>query len=308
MEQRRSFRTLVEAPEILVLPGAYDAMSARLIEQAGFSAGYLTGYGHSASKLGRPDVGLMTLSEMAERVRDTVDAVHIPFVADGDTGFGNNVNVVRTVRSYERAGACAIQLEDQKMPKKCGHMTGRQLIPAEEMAEKIQAAAAARQDRDFLLIARTDARTGLGLEEAIRRAKLYERAGADLIFVESLESVEEMRLVNRAVELPTVANMVEGGRSPSLTAAQLQELGYSVVFFPVAALYAAAKGVWDLLQSLRKTGSTAAFSETDRMLRFEQFNRFIGLEAIRQIEANDFSCLRQEGSAQEETPGSPVFS
>ena len=182
MEQRKQLRALVEAPEILVLPGAYDALSAKIMEQAGFNGVYFTGYGQSASCLGMPDVGLLTMTEMAARAARTAAALTVPLVCDGDTGFGNAVNVVRTVREYERAGAAAIQLEDQTFPKKCGHMTGRQVIPAEEMAEKIRAAAAARQDPDFLIIARTDARTTLGVEEAIRRARLYAEAGADLLF------------------------------------------------------------------------------------------------------------------------------
>lgn len=226
MEARKRLRELVDAKEILVLPGAYDALSARLAEAAGFPCVYMTGYGQSASKLGAPDVGLMTMSEMVERAKDMCAAVSVPVICDGDTGFGNVVNLVRTVREYERAGAAAIQLEDQTTPKKCGHMLGRQVVDAEEMVNKIRAAAAARQDPDFLIIARTDARTNHGVEEAIRRARLYEQAGADIIFVESLESVEEMRMVNETIAKPTIANMVETGRTPLLTAAQLQEIGY----------------------------------------------------------------------------------
>ena len=296
MELRKRFRELVEAPEILVLPGAYDSLSAKLIEAAGFSAGMMTGYGHSASKLGQPDVGLLTFSEMAEAARDTINAVSIPFVIDGDTGFGNNVNVVRTVREYERAGAAAIQLEDQTMPKKCGHMLGRELIDAREMAQKLRAAAAARTDRDFLIIARTDARTAYGLDEALRRAKLYEAAGADIIFVESLESAEEMERVNREISLPTLANMVEGGRSPYLTAGELQAAGYSAVYFPVAPLYAAAKGVYGLLRSIRDSGSAKAFSDAGAMLSFEAFNAFIGLDGIRRIESGDFGGLEEKSN------------
>ena len=296
MELRKRFRELVEAPEILVLPGAYDSLSAKLIEAAGFSAGMMTGYGHSASKLGQPDVGLLTFSEMAEAARDTINAVSIPFVIDGDTGFGNNVNVVRTVREYECAGAAAIQLEDQTMPKKCGHMLGRELIDAREMAQKLRAAAAARTDRNFLIIARTDARTAYGLDEALRRAKLYEAAGADIIFVESLESAEEMERVNREISLPTLANMVEGGRSPYLTAGELQAAGYSAVYFPVAPLYAAAKGVYGLLRSIRDSGSAKVFSDAGAMLSFEEFNAFIGLDGIRRIESGDFGGLEEKSN------------
>lgn len=292
MEIRKRFRAMVEAEEILVMPGAYDALSAKLIEAAGFPAAYLTGYGASASKLGSPDVGLMSMAEMVERTADMAAAVSIPVACDADTGFGSAVNVIRTVRAYERAGAAAIQLEDQVMPKKCGHMLGREVIPAQEMAEKIHAAAAARVDPDFLIIARTDARTTHGVEEAIRRGRLYEEAGADIIFIESLESVEEMRQVNREIRKPTIANMVEGGRTPFLSAPELQEIGYSLVVYPIAALYTATKAVYDMLVDFKKNGTPAAYR--DRMVDFSQFNEFIGLPAIRRIEAGDLGGVEKK--------------
>ena len=287
MNIRKQFRRLVEAEEILVMPGAYDALSAKLIEAAGFDAAYLTGYGQAASKLGAPDVGLMSMAEMLERTADMVAAVNIPVACDADTGFGNTVNVIRTIREYERAGAAAIQLEDQIMPKKCGHMLGRQIISAEEMAEKIRGAVAARSDPDFLIIARTDARTTHGVEEAIRRGKLYEEAGADIIFIESLESVEEMKQINREITKPTIANMVEGGRTPFLSAKELQEIGYNMVVYHIATLYTATKAVYDMLVNFRKNGTPAAYK--DKMVDFSQFNEFIGLPAIRKIEAGDLS-------------------
>lgn len=292
MVLRKRLRKLVEAEEILILPGAYDALSAKLVQAAGFRAVYLTGYGQSASKLGEPDVGLMCMSEMAERTRDIAMAVDIPVACDADTGFGGPVNVIRTVREYKRAGAAAIQLEDQTMPKKCGHMLGRQVVPAEEMAEKIRAAAAARGDPDFLIIARTDARTEHGIDEAIRRGRLYEEAGADIIFIESLETVDEMKRVNREIRKPTIANMVEGGRTPFLPARELQEIGYSAVIFPITTLYAAAKAVYDVLADLRENGTSAGSS--DRMLCFREFNELIGLPAVRKIESGDLSAVRRD--------------
>lgn len=292
MVLRKRLRKLVEAEEILILPGAYDALSAKLVQAAGFQAVYLTGYGQSASKLGEPDVGLMCMSEMAERTRDIAMAVDIPVACDADTGFGGPVNVIRTVREYERAGAAAIQLEDQTMPKKCGHMLGRQVVPAEEMAGKIRAAAAARGDPDFLIIARTDARTEHGIDEAIRRGRLYEGAGADIIFIESLETVDEMKRVNREIRKPTIANMVEGGRTPFLPARELQEIGYSAVIFPITTLYAAAKAVYDVLADLRENGTSAGSS--DRMLCFREFNELIGLPAVRKIESGDLSAVRRD--------------
>ena len=292
MVLRKRLRKLVEAEEILILPGAYDALSAKLVQAAGFQAVYLTGYGQSASKLGEPDVGLMCMSEMAERTRDIAMAVDIPVACDADTGFGGPVNVIRTVREYERAGAAAIQLEDQTMPKKCGHMLGRQVVPAEEMAEKIRAAAAARGDPDFLIIARTDARTEHGIDESIRRGRLYEEAGADIIFIESLETVDEMKRVNREIRKPTIANMVEGGRTPFLPARELQEIGYSAVIFPITTLYAAAKAVYDVLADLKENGTSAGSS--DRMLCFREFNELIGLPAVRKIESGDLSAVRRD--------------
>ena len=292
MVLRKRLRKLVEAEEILILPGAYDALSAKLVQAAGFQAVYLTGYGQSASKLGEPDVGLMCMSEMAERTRDIAMAVDIPVACDADTGFGGPVNVIRTVREYKRAGAAAIQLEDQTMPKKCGHMLGRQVVPAEEMAEKIRAAAAARGDPDFLIIARTDARTEHGIDEAIRRGRLYEEAGADIIFIESLETVDEMKRVNREIRKPTIANMVEGGRTPFLPAWELQEIGYSAVIFPITTLYAAAKAVYDVLADLRENGTSAG--SADRMLCFREFNELIGLPAVRKIESGDLSAVRRD--------------
>ena len=200
----------------------------------------MTGYGQAAS-FGKPDVGLLTMTEMADRARKFAQAVDLPVIADGDTGFGNAVNVIRTVREYEQAGVAAIQLEDQVAPKKCGHMNGRQVVPMEEMLGKIEAAKYARKDKDFIIIARTDARTSLGFEEALKRAKAYADAGADVIFFESPESEEEMRKLNEELKAPTLANMVEGGRTPLFSAKELEEMGYSIVIFPTSSVYVTSK-------------------------------------------------------------------
>lgn len=292
MERRKRFKQLVEAEEILLLPGAYDALSAKLIEAAGFQGVYMTGYGQAASKLGQPDVGLMTMTEMVERAGDMVMAVDIPVVCDADTGFGNNVNIVRTIREYERLGAAAIQLEDQTMPKKCGHMLGRDVIDAQDMVMKLKAAVAARTDPDFLIIARTDARTNYGIDEAIRRGKLYAEAGADIVFVESVESVEEMRRVNREIPARTIANMVETGRTPFLTARELQDVGYDLVVYPISSLFTAAKSVYDMLLDLKANGTTKNY--LDKMMSFSQFNDFIGLPLVRELEANHFERIEKK--------------
>ncbi len=263
-------------------PGAHDALAARIIEQAGFDVVYFTGYGQAASYLGKPDVGLLTMTEMATRVANIADAVGIPLIADGDTGFGNHVNVMRTVRQYEKAGAAAIQLEDQVFPKRCGHMLGRQVIAVDDMVSKIKAAVDARRDEDFVIIARTDARTSQGLEAAIDRGYAYQEAGADLLFIESPESVDEMRQIASSFSVPLLANMVEGGRTPLLTAAELGQIGYRIVIYPTASVYAVARTLMDLMSQLKAWGTTRGF--IDRMVTFSEFNQLVGLAEIADAE------------------------
>jgi carboxyvinyl-carboxyphosphonate phosphorylmutase len=289
MKTRVKLRKLLECPEILVAPGAHDALTAKIIEHVGFDAVYMTGYGQAASHLGQPDVGLLTMTEMLSRANNMVNCVDIPVICDGDTGFGNLVNVVRTVREYEKAGAAAIQLEDQVIPKKCGHMTGKQVISTNEMVDKIRAAVAARTDKDLVIIARTDARTIFGIEEAIERGKAYENAGADVIFVESPESLEEMRLITSSFSVPVLANIVEGGRTPLLSAGELQQIGYNLVIFPTASTYITAQAVQDLMDELKKTGTTKNLM--NKMIPFNKFNTLIGLPKIKEIEAGEFSQL-----------------
>ncbi len=282
MKKAAILRQLLSQKEILVAPGAHDALTAKIIEKTGFKAVYMTGYGQAASHLGSPDVGLLTMTEMVARVRAFVSAVDVPVIADGDTGFGNVVNVMRTVREYEAAGAAAIQLEDQVAPKKCGHMTGRQVVSLEEMVGKIKAAVDAREDKNFVIIARTDSRTNMGIEEAIRRGKAYEAAGADVLFIESPESVEEMKLITSSFNVPVLANMVEGGRTPNLPVSELQALGYGLVIFPTASTYVTTRAMLDLMNELKISGTTAGM--VDRMVPFAQFNDLIGLPGIRETE------------------------
>ena len=276
MKRAARLRALLGSGRLVRAPGAYDALSARLIAQAGFDAVYMTGYGASASAIGAPDVGLLSMSEMARRASDIADAVDLPVIADGDTGFGNPVNVRRTVREYEKAGVCGIQLEDQVAPKRCGHMLGREVVPAADMVQKIKAATDAREDRDFVIVARTDARTKHGLAEALQRGQAYREAGADAIFIESPESIEELRMVAEAFPAtPTVANMVEGGRTPLLDAAELEALGFALAIYPVGPLFAAARAMTAYLSDLR--GGAAHRSAAIGMTNFEEFNRLIGL-------------------------------
>jgi carboxyvinyl-carboxyphosphonate phosphorylmutase len=275
-------KKLLKDPKLLVAPGAYDVFSAKMIQELGFEAVYMTGYGTSASVLGQPDVGLLTMTEMARRAADIAAAVDVPVLADGDTGYGNPLNVIRTVREYEKAGVCAIQLEDQVFPKKCGHMMGRRIVPMAEMVQKIKAACDARVDDDFVIIARTDARTNHGLEEALRRGKAYEEAGADLIFIESPESEEEMRELNKAFpHTPTLANMLEGGRTPVLPTDVLEGMGYGIAIYCTGPLYAAAQGVKDYLSALKNKKTTADY---ERLIAFSEFNQFIGLPGYMELE------------------------
>ncbi|NPV43337.1 MAG: isocitrate lyase/PEP mutase family protein [Firmicutes bacterium] len=282
MKKTTLLKKLVNDSEILIAPGAHDALTAKIIEKTGFKAVYMTGYGQAASVLGKPDVGLLTMTEMVDRARKIASAVNIPVIADADTGFGNAINVMRTVEEYEAAGVAAIQLEDQVMPKKCGHMTGRQVISVNEMVGKIEAAIKARSDQDFQIIARTDARTTHGFDEALKRAKAYAEAGADIIFLESPESEEEMIMLNKYLKVPTLANMVEGGRTPMYSAQRLQEMGYNIVIFPTSSTYTTSKALIDLMNELMKKGTTMDYLE--KMIKFSEFNELVGLSEIRELE------------------------
>ena len=282
MKRTTILRQLLAGKNIVVTPGAHDALTAKIIEKTGFPAVYMTGYGQAASHLGKPDVGLLTMTEMVARAANIVEAVSIPVIADADTGFGNAVNVMRTVREYEKAGVAAIQLEDQVAPKKCGHMTGRQVVSKEEMVGKIKAAVDARRDEDLVIIARTDARTVHGINEALDRAKAYEEAGADLLFVESPESIEEMKLITSSFKVPVLANMVEGGRTPLLLNQELEKIGFNIVIYPTASTYSVCLAVSRLMQNLKQTGTTAGMM--DEMIKFTEFNELIGLPQIREYE------------------------
>ena len=283
MTAARTLRAMLDGPEIIVLPGAYDGLSARLAERAGLRAMFSTGFGVSASMLGQPDFGLLTMSETMERVRQICGAVSVPVVADMDTGYGNPLNVQRTVRECVAAGAGGLILEDQQWPKKCGHFEGKKVIPAEEHAAKIRAAADARGDSGLVIIARTDARAPLGLDEAIRRGRMYRDAGADVVFVEAPQSVDELRAVKQAIpDVPLFANMVEGGKTPLLRHDELQALGYKMVVFPLSALLAAAKAIEAVYGELFRTKTTAGM--IDALTPFHDFERIVGVPELREAE------------------------
>jgi 2-methylisocitrate lyase-like PEP mutase family enzyme len=271
---RASLAHAQSSKKALTLPGAYDALSARLIQAEGFSAVYLTGAGLANSMLGVPDIGLVTVTELRDHVARVAETVDIPLVVDGDTGFGNAVNTYRTVRLLERAGASAIQLEDQVFPKKCGHFAGKAVISADEMAQKIHAAVDARQNDETVIIARTDARSVSSLEEAFDRAELYREAGADVLFVEAPESLDELRTIGGRFDVPLVANMVEGGKTPLCTVDELSEMGFSIVLFANAALRVSQRAISGMLKELHATGSTNG--QLDVMATWEERQSMVG--------------------------------
>jgi 2,3-dimethylmalate lyase len=276
-------RELIGGPSPVLAPGCYDALSARLVEEAGFPAAYMTGFGSSAGYLGRPDVGLMTMAEMVDNARRIVDAVDIPVIADADTGYGNPINVIRTVQAYENAGVAAIHIEDQVAPKKCGHMEGKQVIAPEEMAAKIRAAADARSSPDFLLIARTDARAVEGLEAAIERGRLYRKAGADVLFIEAPQSEAEIRTVAAAFpQVPLLFNYAEGGKTPAVAHSLLAELGFAIIIFPISTILAATKAMRGVLKKIKDDGSPIGVLSD--LPRFGDFVDFIGLPEILELE------------------------
>ncbi len=267
----------------LVLPGCYDALGARLIEQAGFAAAYMTGFGTAAGLLGRPDVGLLGLAEMVDNARRISAAIDLPVLADADTGYGNQINVIRTVQEYERAGVAGIHIEDQVLPKKCGHMENKQVIDAAEMVGKIKAAAAARHDPDFVLITRTDARAPHGLDEAISRAHRFVEAGADVLFIEALEGIREIeRVADEFADVPLLFNWAEGGKTPPLTYSGIAELGFSMIIMPIGTMLAATRAMQGFLAQLRQDGTPAMF--VDQLMGFGEFTDTIGLPEIVDLE------------------------
>ena len=274
---------LLRSREPVLAPGAYDALTARLIEQAGFPAVYMTGFGTSASLLGRPDVGLLTMSQMVDNARRIAQAVDVPVIADADTGYGNPLNVIRTVQEYELAGVSAIHIEDQVMPKKCGHMENKQVIAAAEMTEKIHAAVEARTSSDFFIIARTDARAVEGIDSALRRARAYREAGADILFVEAPQNEDEVAQVARAFpNVPLLFNWAEGGKTPPMPLERLKELGYRLIIFPISALLTAAKAVRGILAEIKTEGTPRRIFADGSS--FREFNEMIGLGEIQRLE------------------------
>jgi len=272
-------RARIDEGGILVVPGVYDGISARIATAAGFEAIYCSG-GAVARSTGVPDLGLLTMTEVLARLREVVDSTDLPVIADADTGYGNALNVIRTVREFERLGAAAIHLEDQVAPKKCGHYSGQQLISAEEMVQKLRAAIDTR--REMLIIARTDARGQAGLEEAIRRGRMYADAGADIVFIEAPTSREEIETIARSFTKPLLINMFEGGRTPLIPAGELAAMGYRLMIVPSDLQRAAIHGMQLAAATLRRDGSSAAIG--DRLASFEERDEIVGLAGWSELE------------------------
>jgi len=276
-------RALLDSGQMIVAPGAFDPLSARLVEEAGFPAVYMTGFGTSAALLGRPDVGLLTMTEMVGNAGRIAACVDVPVIADADTGYGNPLNVIRTVGAYEAAGVAGIHIEDQVAPKKCGHMEGKLVIPAEEMAEKVRAAADARSQPEFVIIARTDARAVEGLDRALQRGRMYREAGADVLFIEALTSEAEAEEAVRAFPgVPLLFNWAEGGKTPPISLDRLTEIGYRIVIFPIGTLLAATGAMRRILQEIARAGTPAAIMH--ELPTFAEFVDFIGLPEVREAE------------------------
>ena len=283
MAQATTLRALLQKDGCLTVPGVFDGISARVAASIGFDALYMTGYGAVASALGAADVGTATFTEMLDRVRCIAGAISVPFIADGDTGYGGLLNVDRTVRGYAAAGACGIQLEDQEFPKKCGHTEYRRVIPAEDAVAKIRVAVDARPTRDFLIVARTDARYAEGMDAALKRAERFLEAGADILFVESPESLEELRRVAETFKgAALLANMVEGGRTPYLSAGELASMGFKIGLYPASGFLTAA-GALQLVYRQLKTAGTSKGSEAP-MLPFKDMNTLMGFPAVHAFE------------------------
>jgi 2,3-dimethylmalate lyase len=283
MNPARQLRDILAKEKTILVPGAYDAFSAKILKQTGFKIVYMSGSGVTASLTGMPDVGLLNMTEMVNQARYIVNAIDLPLICDADNGYGSPLNVIRTVREYERAGVAGIHIEDQVAPKKCGHFEGKQILPADEMVMKIKAALYARENGDFLIIARTDACSVMGLKEAVRRAHIFIEAGAEMIFVESPQSKEELRTI--AAELagtPLLVNMVEGGKTPILSFEELSGMGFKIVLYPTSSIRAVAKTMQELAVHLSIHRSTDGFE--DRLVSFEDRNRITGLAQINELE------------------------
>jgi len=277
MTNAQKIRDVLKQKGVLVMPGVYDCLSAKIASRAGFDVIFITGYSLSATLLGEPDFGLLTQTDLLSASQRICSATDLPVIVDADTGYGNAINTIRTVKELMRGGAAGMFLEDQIWPKRCGHMKGKQVIPLEEYLKKLKAAVEARGNRDdFFIVARTDARQALGLEDAIRRGQAFKEAGADAVFIEAPQTKEEMREIGRKVPGPLVANMIERGVTPLMGPEELKDLGFGLIVWPLGPLYASARALQEVYGTLKRTGTTGEVM--DRLIPFEEFHDIIGLE------------------------------
>ena len=276
MDKATVIRQALSQSGQIIMPGVYDALSAKIAARSGFEVIFITGYSLSATLLGEPDFGLLTQTEVIAAAQRICSVVETPVIVDADTGYGNAINVIRTVRDLIGAGAAGMFLEDQVWPKRCGHMKGKQVIPLDEQLKKLKAALEAKQNRDFFIVARTDSRQALGLNAAIERGIAFKEAGADAVFIEAPESKDEMKEISKQVPGPLVANMLERGVTPLMGPNELKELGFDLVVWPLAPLYSVAKSLTEVYTTLRRDGSTLAI--LDRLMPFDEFNRIVGLD------------------------------
>jgi 2,3-dimethylmalate lyase len=275
-------KQLEDKKKIMVLPGVFDALSARIAEKVGFDAIFQTGYGSAATLLGMPDYGFLNAGETIDNARRIMRAVNIPVIVDVDTGYGNPLNVWRLVRDLQSLGAAGIFLEDQVWPKKCGHMIGKEVVSKDDYIMKLKAAVEAREDKDFIIVARTDARAPLGLDEAIQRGRAYHKAGADVIFIEAPRSIEELKRIAKEINAPLVANMIEEGLTPNLPSKDLLKMGYRIVVFPLSGLYAATFAIKQVFLELKNSGVTQQARKM--MVTFKDFNKFVDLHKYAALE------------------------
>ena len=278
----KNLKNMLKSKKPLVIPGVYDALGAKIAQKVGFDAMFQTGYGTSATLFGMPDYGFIGASETVDNARRICRAVTVPVIVDSDTGYGNALSVWKLVKELELAGASGIFLEDQKWPKRCGHMQGKEIISQEEYTEKLSAAIDARENKDFIIVARTDARATEGLDEAIERGKQNKKTGADAVFVEAPRSIEEMKKIGKEINAPLVANMIEGGATPLSSAETLSKMGFNIILYPLSVLYANTFATMNILTELKNTGNTAKYKQ--KVVNFDQFNELVELPKFRKME------------------------
>ena len=278
----KNLKSMLKSKKPLVIPGVYDALGAKIAQKVGFDAMFQTGYGTSATLFGMPDFGFIGATETVDNARRISRAVSVPVIVDADTGYGNALSVWKLVKELESAGAAGIFLEDQKWPKRCGHMQGKEIVPQEEYTEKLSAAIDARENKDFIIVARTDARATEGLDAAIERGNQNKKTGADAVFVEAPRSIDEMKKIGKEINAPLVANMIEGGATPLSSAETLNKMGFKIILYPLSVLYANTFATMNILKELKKSGETTKYKQ--KVVNFDQFNDLVELSKFRKME------------------------